>query len=181
MKPVDVKRIVMTGSESVGKTTLADQLARHYGALMVPEFSRAFATAHNGVVMLSDVPTIAAEHVAAEELALATANKRGDRIIILDTDLISTVVYSDHYFGECPAKVRQTAVARRSDYYLLLDIDVPWVADGVRDRSDRRAELHALFVAAMQRMHVPYAIIEGEWSQRFLQAVVEIDRLLATT
>ena len=176
-----MKRVVLTGSESVGKTTLAAQLARHYGALMVPEFSRAFANDHNGTVTLRDVPIIAAKHVAAEHEAVATALERGDGIIILDTDLVSTVVYSDHYFGECPAPVRETAVARRGDYYLLLDIDVPWVADGVRDRSDRRAEMHAQFMAAVQRMHVPYAIIEGTWSKRFQQAVVEIDRLLATT
>ena len=175
-----MKRVVLTGSESVGKTTLAEQLARHYGALVVPEFSRAFAAAHNGVVTLNDVPTIAAEHVAAEDATLAMANCRGDRLVLLDTDLISTVIYSDHYFGTCPDAVRKTAVARRADYYLVLNIDVPWVADGVRDRGDRRDEVHGLFVAALRSFKLPFSLVRGTWSERFRHAVVEIDRLLAT-
>lgn len=175
-----VKRVVLTGSESVGKTTLAQQLAAHFGALVVPEFSRAFAAAHDGVVRLEDVPTIATEHGAAEDDALAAATARGDRVLVLDTDLISTVVYSTHYFGACPEVVRETANARRADYYLVLDIDVPWVADGVRDRGDRRDEVHALFVQALLALRLPFALIRGTWPERFRRATVEIDRLLST-
>lgn len=176
-----MKRVVLTGSESVGKTTLAERLAAHYGALVVPECARAFAAARSGVVMLDDVPTIAAEHLATEDAATAAALVRGDRLLIFDTDLISTVIYSDHYFGECPETVRKAAEERRADYYLMLDIDVPWVADGIRDRGGRRGELNAVFVAALQSFDVEFSIVRGTWAERFRRAVVEIDGLLATT
>src|SRR5437879_678808 len=82
-----------------------------------------------------DVVAIARAVIAAEEEAVS----RADRLLILDTDLLSTVVYSRAYYGECPPWVEAAARERRAHLYLLHHPDVPWVADGLyRDVPDRR-------------------------------------------
>jgi nicotinamide riboside kinase len=140
-------RIVFTGSESTGKTTLAADVGRHYGVEVVPEFVRRFAEEKGGTIEFSDHGTIARGQMALEDEFLARAMQGCPAppalpvLLLQDTDLLSTVVYCRHYFGRCPAWIEETAAARRPDLYLLCDTDVPWVADGVRDRGHMRDRL----------------------------------------
>lgn len=174
------RRVVLTGSESVGKTTLTARLAAHYRARWVPEFVRDYAAAKGAPLGFGDHGPIARGQVAQEEDALAAARAAGAPLLLLDTDLLSTVVYCRHYFGRAPDFLARWARARRPDLYLLLDIDVPWVADGVRDRGDRRAEVHAAFRDALQAMDTPVNVVQGTWDERFAHAVAAIDALLAS-
>ena len=103
------------------------------------------------------------------------AKARG--LVFLDTDLLSTVVYCDHYFGRCPDWIRETAIARRPDLYVLCDIDVPWVADGVRDRGDRRDEMQSLFRAAVADSGAAHITVHGDVAQRMQVATAAIDVL----
>lgn len=169
-----LQRIVVTGSECTGKTTLAGELATHYRTLWVPEYSRKYADSRAGVLDYSDVEPIARGQIAAEDACIAQAGT----VLIQDTDLLSTVVYSHHYYGACPEWVEQTARERIAPLYLLLHPDVPWVADGVRDRGHLRDEMHGIFHDALLRWHAPYVDITGKWSARFETARVAIDALL---
>ncbi|HYW31812.1 MAG TPA: ATP-binding protein [Gemmatimonas sp.] len=171
-------RVVLTGSESVGKTTLAAALAAHYHVRFVPEFVREYASAKGAPLDFRDHGPIAKGQMRLEDEYMAQARTDGALLMIGDTDLTSTVVYCHHYFGQCPAFIEEAAVARAPDLYLLLDIDVPWTADGVRDRGDRREELHGLFVAVLERSPAPVLTISGDWSTRFSAAVRAIDALL---
>ena len=173
-------RIVLTGSESVGKTTLAAQLATHYGVLAVPEFVREYAAQKGAPLDFRDHGPIAKGQMALEDDYIARATANGDRLLILDTDLVSTVTYCHHYFGRCPQFIEDAAVERRPALYLLLDIDVPWVHDGVRDRGDRRDEVQQLFVDTLARLGAPVQVVRGTWDERFHAAVRHIDRLLTT-
>lgn len=166
-----LRRIVLTGSESVGKSSLAVLLAQHFDCLVVPEFVRQYAASKGAPLDFRDHGPIARGQIAAEDTAIAQAMARGDTVLVHDTDLVSTVVYCHHYFGRCPEFIEELAVARRATHYLLLDIDVPWVPDGVRDRGDRRDELQALFVATLTRFACNYTVIQGDWSARLEQAV----------
>lgn len=174
-----MKRIVLTGSESVGKSTLAMQLAAHYGVLTVPEFVRSYAAAKGAPLDFRDHGPIARGQMALEDEFVAQAGERGDALLIHDTDLMSTVTYCHHYFGQCPAFIEEAAAARRAAHYVLLDIDVPWIADDVRDRGDRRPELHALFAHTLQRLGAPFTTIRGDWPSRLNQCVELIDTLLS--
>lgn len=169
--------IVITGSESVGKTMLAAQLAEHYRVLVVPEFVREYAATKGARLDFADHGPIAKGQMALEDKFTARATKRGDAMLIHDTDLVSTVVYCHHYFGRCPAFIEEAAKQRLALHYLLPDIDVPWVADGIRDRGDRRPELHALFEETLSRLGASYTPIRGDWSARFEQAIQVIDGL----
>ena len=173
------RRVVLTGSESVGKTTLATQLAAHYRAPLVHEFVRGYAATKGAPLDFSDHGPIAWGQVALEDAAIAAAQTAGHGLVVHDTDLVSTVAYCHHYFGTCPAFLEELALARRADLYLLLDIDVPWVADGVRDRGHRRAEVHGLFRDTLSRLGARVSLIQGAWNERIDMARHHIDDLLS--
>ncbi len=170
----ELTRIVLTGSESVGKTTLAGELAAHYGVEYVPEFVREYAATVARPLDFRDHGPIAFGQTAREDACIARATS----LLIHDTDLLSTVVYCHHYFGRCPAFIEEAAVRRLPTLYLLLDIDVPWVADDVRDRGDRREEVQQLFNDTLVRFGAPFVRIGGTWRARFAQAVDQIDQVL---
>ena len=168
-------RVVLTGSESTGKTTLAQQLAAHYGIEWVPEFVREFVATKGAMPEFSDHGAIAHGQMALEDAYAA----RSSGLVVQDTDLLSTVVYSRHYFGRVPEWIADAAIARRPELYLLTEIDVPWVADPARDRGDRREEMQALFRDAVAASGAPWVAITGGWDERFERAVREIDILRA--
>lgn len=169
-----VIRVVLTGSESTGKTTLAAQLATHYGAELIPEFVRAYAEQRGGVIEFSDHGPIARGQMALEDAHIARA--RG--IVVQDTDLLSTVVYCDHYFGRCPPWIEAAAAARRPNLYLLCEIDTDWIADGVRDRGHLRDDMQQLFRDAVRASGVASATITGLGDERLERAVDAIDAYL---
>jgi NadR type nicotinamide-nucleotide adenylyltransferase len=170
-----MRRIVCTGSESTGKTTLAQALASRFGAIYVPEFVRAFAAQLGRPIDFSDHGAIARGQMALEDEALS----RGDDIIVQDTDLLSTVVYCRHYFGRCPPWIEEEAHNRRPHVYLLCDVDLPWEADGIRDRGEARDSMQALFRDAVAASGVPCVEIRGAGPARgdhAMAALRQIDR-----
>jgi len=173
-----MKRVVVTGSECTGKTTLAGELARHFGTVCVAEYAREYLdrkVATTGLPLDErDVEPIARGQIVAEDRGAATAK----RLLVLDTDLVSTTVYARHYYGACPAWIDQAARDRRGDLYLLCDIDVPWVADSVRDRPHHREHIHALFVEALDTLGAPYVLIRGSWAARLTTAVAAVSEVL---
>jgi NadR type nicotinamide-nucleotide adenylyltransferase len=173
-----MKRVVVTGSECTGKTTLAGDLARQFGTVCVAEYAREYLdrkVATTGLPLDErDVEPIARGQIAAEDRGAATAKG----LLVLDTDLVSTTVYARHYYGACPTWIDQAARDRRGDLYLLCDIDVPWVADSVRDRPHHREHIHALFVEALNTLGAPYVLIRGSWAARLTTAVAAVSELL---
>jgi NadR type nicotinamide-nucleotide adenylyltransferase len=167
-------RVVLTGSESTGKTTLAWRLAQHFGAEYVPEFVRGYAEKKSGVLSFSDHGPIAHGQMALEDKHIV----RAKGLIIQDTDLLSTMVYCDHYFGQCPPWIIEAAAARRPDLYLLCDIDIPWIPDSVRDRGHMREAMQQLFRDAVSASGSPSAVVTGTGDDRFASAIAAIDALL---
>ena len=165
-----MKKVVLTGSESSGKTTLALALGEHFGAPVSVEFVREFAKEH-GAITFSDHGPIAHGQMAAEDAAIA----RAADLVILDTDLVSTVVYCEHYFGRAPEWIVEEARKRAGDLYLLTKPDTPWVADGIRDRGERREEMHALFRDKLVALGVRYVEIGGDHAERLSSAIYAIE------
>jgi NadR type nicotinamide-nucleotide adenylyltransferase len=167
--------VALTGPESTGKTTLAAELAIHYGTAWSAEFAREYLDRKSSPLDDSDVEPIARGQIAGEDAAALRA--RG--LLILDTDLVSTVVYSRYYYGRCPEWVAEAARHRLAQLYLLFHPeDVPWVPDGEkRDRPAAREELHRLFRYALEAFGARYVEIRGSWSERRLSAIASIDAM----
>src|SRR4051812_48626750 len=145
MRAAPLVRICVTGPESTGKTTLARRLAESLDTDWVPEASRAYAERVGRPLEASDVSPIAREHIAMADDHAQAARSRGAEALIMDTDLLSTVIYSRYYYADVPAWVEAAEQARRADLYLLCDVDVPWIADGVRDRPVGRGAMFDRF------------------------------------
>jgi NadR type nicotinamide-nucleotide adenylyltransferase len=167
-------RIVVTGSECTGKTTLAQALAEALGVPWVPEYARTYAEAQGRLLDASDVEPIARGQIAAEDAVVV----RGVALAVLDTDLVSTVVYARHYYGACPAWVEAAARARLGALYLLCDVDLPWQADGVRDRPRHRTEFHAAFVATLEAYEARVALVRGVGGERLALARHAVEGLI---
>ena len=172
-----VRRIVVSGSESTGKTTLARRLAEWLGTIWVPEFSRAYAESKPAALDARDVEPIARGTLRAEADAMTRAR---NGVLVLDTDLASTLVYGRHYYDVAPAWIEAEWRAHPPALYLLCHPDVPWVPDGIRDQPRERERLHRMFVAQLADSGAPVADVRGaEWSTREAVARTAVARALA--
>ena len=170
--PSNCRKVVLFGPESTGKTTLAKQLASHFNSDWVPEYAREFLQNKwdktNEICFKEDLPIIAAGQMALENQKASNT----DTILFCDTDLLVTKIYSEVYFnGYCDPDLHHFAVNNHYDLYLLLDIDIPWVADDLRDKPDERDQMLIQFKKALKSLKRPYVLIQGQWEDRFQSAV----------
>jgi NadR type nicotinamide-nucleotide adenylyltransferase len=164
-----ITRICLTGPESTGKSILADRLAAHYGTARVEEFSRGYAEARNGRLTYADV-----EAIARGQIALEGEASPANGLIILDTDVVSSVVYSSYHYGNVPPFVSRRAAENLADLYLLMDVDIPYVPDRVRSSIEHRHALHREFRATLDHLGARYELVSGGWEDRFARAVAVI-------
>ena len=169
------RRVVLTGSESTGKTTLAEPLARHYRTVWVPEFSRGYAEGKAEPLTADDVEPIARGQLRLELQAL----ELGGDPVFFDTDLLSTLVYARHYYSQSPRWIEDHLRAPHRRLYLLCETDVDWVADPVRDRGDEREAMQSLFRATLEEFGLLYRPVSGHGPVRLERAVAAIDGWLA--
>jgi NadR type nicotinamide-nucleotide adenylyltransferase len=165
-------RVCLIGPESTGKSALAERLAAHFATVAVPEYARAYALRAGRELTYDDVTHIGAGQLEGERRLAALAT----RLLILDTDLLSTVVYSRHLYGRAPQWIEEHAAASPADLYLLLDIDVPWLPDPARSAGATREALFRDFRQALESHRLPYEVIRGSWAEREQRAVEVIDR-----
>jgi NadR type nicotinamide-nucleotide adenylyltransferase len=170
--------VCVTGPESTGKSVLAARLAERFHAGLTEECSRRYAAQKGTPLDVTDVLPIARAQGEAEDAAIASVRAAGGTLLVLDTDLLSTVVYARYYYGIAPPELLAAERARRAELYLLCDVDVPWVADGVRDRPDDRVGLHRRFARALARRHAAVVPIAGDWPERRATAEAAVAQLL---
>ncbi len=167
-------RIVLTGPECTGKTTLTVQLAKRFDAPWVPEASRAYAVRERRPLTAADVEPIARLQMEYEDVAVAGKPP----VAFLDTDLLSTIAYARHYYGKSGAWLEAAARARPGDLYLLCAPDLPWTADGVRDRPENRGAMYAHFEGVLSEFGAVVRTVHGTGTARLAAAVGAVSAAL---
>ncbi|OUJ75290.1 AAA family ATPase [Hymenobacter crusticola] len=168
-------RVAITGPESTGKSTLSRQLAEHYGTAWAPEYARVYLDAHGPAYTLADLEEIARGQLAAEEVAVAHAQ----RVVFVDTDLLVIKIWAEHAFGSCPAWILQQLAQQRHDLTLLLNIDLPWEPDPLREHPHMRDYFYKVYQQELRKLGIPFAEVGGTGEQRLVQACTLVDKLLA--
>jgi HTH-type transcriptional repressor of NAD biosynthesis genes len=150
------KKIVLVGPECTGKTTLAKKIAKAYKMTYVPEAARIWVDKNKREVRYSDVIKIAKLQIALEKKA-----HQKKKVILCDTDLLSTMVYSQFYFKKIPKTVKDLFKKHAGDMYFLVESNLPWVAEtNQRAPKDPRKKQYALFKKTLKSLKINYAILK---------------------
>jgi len=172
-------KIVLFGPESTGKSSLAKFLASHYKTYYVEEFARQYLQEKwdnfGKICEKQDLIPIAKGQIKNENIM----SKKANRILFCDTDLLTTAVYSRLYFnGFCDADLDKFSKHNYYDLYLLMDIDIEWVKDDLRDRPNERAELFNMFKNVLIENNKNFMIISGNFEKRKKTSIECIDNFL---
>lgn len=181
-----MKKIVVLGPESTGKSTLCAQLAAHYNTLWVPEAARAYLLQKGMNYTYSDLLCIAQQQQQSEE-EYAKQLQQSFNIhhspsipLIIDTNQYVMKVWCEVVFGNCHSWILNKAAAASYDLYLLCAIDLPWVQDGLREYPDleQRRKLFLEYKDILVNDGTPWAIVSGVEAARLAQAIKAIETLL---
>lgn len=172
VRPYFVKKICFYGSESTGKSFMAKKLAQVYNTEFVPEVAREQITSNEFTE--ADITKIGYAQIERINEKLKTANK----ILFCDTDTITTQIYSQHYLHTIPPVLYELEKQVQYDQYFLFDIDVPWVADHMRDLGNEREKMFRVFKGALDERNISYQIVSGNYQQREELLREVIDRML---
>jgi NadR type nicotinamide-nucleotide adenylyltransferase len=185
-----IKKIVIIGPGSTGKSTLCKQLAEHYKTLWVPEFAREYLQQHGTDYTYEDLLTIAKGQVSLEEeyTNLKIGNRKSEtgnhpepfEGLFIDTDMYVMKVWCEFAFNKCPNWILNQIADRKYDMYLLCNVDLPWIKDELREYPDMetRNKLYHYYKDLVINQSTPWIDISGDYEQRLQKAIREVDRLL---
>lgn len=192
-----IKKIVVIGPESTGKSTLCAQLAKHYNTIWVKEYARDFLNIHEKYTY-DDLLFIAKEQVEKEDEATkvllntsevahfakflqdeAKGFISGDRFLFIDTDLYVMQVWCEFVYNRCHNWILSQIATRKYDGYLLCNVDLPWEQDGMREYPDKetREKLYRYYEELMINQSTPWTKIEGNYQERMKMALGFVEEL----
>lgn len=170
-----VIKIAITGPESTGKTTLAEQLSLFFKVDGVPEYARKFLLERGGAYTRSDLITIAEGQRNAIQNTIASSV----RLVIVDTEMTVMKVWSEFKFGTLDEKIKSYWEEEKWDLVLLTGTDIPWEYDELREHPEQREVLYDLYKKALQLRGDRYIELWGSEKERFEKAKSQIEKLLA--
>src|SRR6185436_4701966 len=162
MTAAAIKKVVIIGPESTGKSTLCQQLADHYHTSWCPEYAREYLLKHGMDYSYDDLLTIAKGQIKLEEQSESTVRNQMDdpdsrltthdsRLLFIDTDMYVMKVWCEFVFGKCHPFILEQIKKRKYGLYLLCNVDLPWVKDELREYPDleRRQKLYTIYKEIM--------------------------------
>ena len=181
--PKSVIKVAVLGAESTGKTTLCRDLATNFGCAWVPEYMRTYLQAKWDTEQLTctwdDLLPIAQGQIELEnKLAKqATQTRDNSHYLFCDTSLFELMVYANLYYGDCPEALTKAALLHHYNMILLTDVDIPWVADDLRDSPHERDEISAYFENQLNLYQKPFFRVSGDREQRVQQVREIVEKL----
>jgi NadR type nicotinamide-nucleotide adenylyltransferase len=170
-----IKKIAIVGPESTGKSTIAMQLAKYYQVPWVPEYARYYCEVLTEPCTLQDEVNMFHGQLALEQSVLAMTETD---FIICDTTFLTVKVWSDAFFGQTPQIVLDALQKQPYDFYVLLDIDLPWQDDPLRDFPNQREHFMEIWHKELKALDANYKVVSGIGKERFKNAVEAIDGFL---
>jgi NadR type nicotinamide-nucleotide adenylyltransferase len=172
-----MKKIVVIGPESTGKSTLCEKLARHYHTSWCPEYAREYLTVHGTNYTYDTLLDIAKGQIAMEDKYIAKVTH--DSRLFIDTDMYVMNVWCKFVFGKTHSWILNQIINRKYDLYLLCNVDLPWVKDELREYPDlaRREKLYHIYKEIMLNQSVPWVDINGSYEERFEKAINAVEKL----
>lgn len=171
---VDVVRVSVVGGESTGKSSLVTALARRYDTAYVPEFARDYLTIHGSEYTPEQAPILAKGQMARElEYALLA-----DRVMFCDTDAMTTMLWSEYYFGRVVPEIVELAKAHVHDLYVLCANELAWEDDGLRRSAGSGEWFDQRLREVMNDWGRAYIDVSGSVDERTRQVIQHLDRLL---
>ncbi|MCH6235335.1 AAA family ATPase [Cognataquiflexum rubidum] len=174
-----LKKVVIIGPESTGKSTLAENLAGYFGCLWIPEFAREYLDNLGRPYSYDDLTEIAKGQVGLEdEFGLKSKD-----LLVCDTDLNVIKVWSKHKYGRVHPWIEDQIKTRKYDLYLLTDIDIPWQDDPQREHPDpiMRKYFFDLYQKILQDLGTPFCLISGNEQVRKGLAIEMINKIIFTS
>lgn len=171
---MSIAKIAIVGPESTGKSTMSAYLAKHYNTAWVPEYARDYCARLTAPCTWQDEINMFYGQLNLEAEMLPLANE----ILICDTTFITVKIWSDHTFGHSPQEVLDELPKHPYDLYLLLDIDLPWEEDPLRDFPNMREHFMAVWHKELSALNANYVLISGASDERYAKAVNAIDGFL---
>ncbi len=162
-----VIKIAVVGPESTGKSTVAEQLAQQLGTVCVPEYAREYCRHLNREYTLQDEMNMFYGQVALERSLVPLAQ---NNVLVCDTMFLTIKIWCDHLFGHTPGEVLEAIQVAHYDLYLLMDIDLPWVDDPLRDFPKLRTHFMGVWRQELQAINANYQVISGLGADRFHNA-----------
>jgi NadR type nicotinamide-nucleotide adenylyltransferase len=179
----ELKKIVIIGPESTGKSTLCQLLAKHYNCLWCPEYAREYLLTHGTNYTYDDLLTIAKGQIALEDEYIEKATqqaiiqKQENPLLFVDTDMYVMKVWCEFVFGKCHQYILDKIGERKCNLYLLCNIDLLWVKDELREYPDlkTREKLFNVYKNILTNQSVPWTMISDGYDERFKTAIKSIN------
>jgi len=169
-------KIVLTGAESTGKSTLAEALANHFHSIWIPEFARDYIEKLQEKYSYNDV-----EEIARKQIEIEKQIDTKSPMVFFDTWLIITKVWFDFVYGKHPDWLHRAILNSNIDLFLLCDTDMPWEADAVRENGgENRLKLQEIYINELQNYKFEYRMVKGANGQRIQNAINLIKDFQAT-
>lgn len=170
------KRILITGPESTGKSTLVKALAEYFKAEYVSEYAREYLEKLDRPYNEKDLLEIAKKQIKSEDdLALESSS-----LLFIDTDLTVMHIWAQEKFGRTSDWVIREMKTRSYDLYLVPDIDLEWSYDPQRENPDDRDRLMQLYQQSFDERGIDYHLIKGKGGERVRNAIDIVERFLNT-
>lgn len=161
-------KVAIVGPESTGKSMMAHRLAREFGTLYVPEYSRYYCEGLHNEYTLQDEVNIYFGQIALEDGIIDVIPHS---LLFCDTTILTVKIWSDYLFGSTPEIVLDEIRRRNYDRYLLMDIDLPWVDDPLRDFPDKREYFLEVWKNELEVLNARYQIISGLGEERYRNGI----------